>query len=150
MPACAINSLTRGKTICCRLRSVDAHDQQKRTLILLKWNFDEVVLSYDSHNSQWRSADACKGHSFCQRIGHILDNESLREYASSLIAWKALRRTRTLFRVDQRSKTTSHLKRYSDTVQHGELRSYRGSWFVNEFFLQFSLFNVHDTFKAGN
>ena len=35
-------------------------------------------------------------------------------------------------------KTTSHLKRYSDAVQHGELRSDRGSWFVNEFFLQFS------------
>ena len=35
------------------------------------------------------------------------------------------------------TKTTSHLKRYSDTVQHRELRSDRGSWFVNEFFLQF-------------
>ena len=35
-------------------------------------------------------------------------------------------------------------------MQHGELRSDRGSWFVNEFSLQFSLFNIHDTFKAGN
>ena len=34
--------------------------------------------------------------------------------------------------------------------QHGELRSDRGSRLVNEFFLQFSLFNIHDTFKAGN
>ena len=34
-------------------------------------------------------------------------------------------------------------------MQHGELRSDRGSWFVNEFFLQFSLFNIYDTFKAG-
>ena len=50
--------------------------------------------------------------------------------------------------MDQRSKTTSHSKRYSDTVQHRELRSDRGSWFINEFFLQFSLFNIHDTFKA--
>ena len=41
-------------------------------------------------------------------------------------------------------------KRYSDTVQYGELRSDRGSWFINEFFLQFSLFNIHDTFKAGD
>ena len=39
--------------------------------------------------------------------------------------------------MDQRSKTTSHKKRYSDTVQHRELRSDRGSWFTNEFFLQF-------------
>ena len=41
-------------------------------------------------------------------------------------------------------------KRYSDTVQHGDLRSDRGSWLVNEFFLQFSLFDIHDAFKAGN
>ena len=40
-------------------------------------------------------------------------------------------------------------KRYSDTVQHGELRSDRGSWLVSEFFLQFSLFHINDTFKAG-
>ena len=47
-------------------------------------------------------------------------------------------------------KTTCHLKRYSDTVQHRELRSDRGSWFVSEFFLQFALFNIHVTFKAGD
>ena len=41
-------------------------------------------------------------------------------------------------------------KRYSDTVQHGELRSDRGSWFINEFFLKLAFFNIHDTFKAGN
>ena len=39
-------------------------------------------------------------------------------------------------------------KRDSDAVQHGELRSDRGSWFVNVF-LQFSLFNLNDTFKTG-
>ena len=47
-------------------------------------------------------------------------------------------------------KTTSHLKRDSDTVQRGELRSDRGSWLVSEFFLQFSLFNINDTFKTGD
>ena len=52
--------------------------------------------------------------------------------------------------MDQRSKTTSHWKRYADTVQHRELRSDHGSKFVNEFFLQFSLFNIHDTFKLGD
>ena len=51
--------------------------------------------------------------------------------------------------MDQRSKTTSHLKRDSDTMQHGELRSYRGSRLVNEFFLPFSSFNFNDTFKTG-
>ena len=44
-----------------------------------------------SFNRQWKSADASRGYSVCQRIGKILDFESLREYASSLIARKALR-----------------------------------------------------------
>ena len=50
------------------------------------------------------------------------------------------------------SKVKNHisLKTDSDTVQHGELRSDRASWFVNVFFLQFSFFNNYDTFKAGN
>ena len=34
-------------------------------------------------------------------------------------------------------KTTSHQKRDSDTMQHGELRSYRGSRLVSQFFLRF-------------
>ena len=37
------------------------------------------------------------------------------------------------------NKTTSPQKRDSDTMQHGELRSYRGSRLFSEFFLQFSL-----------
>ena len=40
--------------------------------------------------------------------------------------------------MDQLSKTTSHLKRDSDYLQHGELRSDRGSRLVIEFFLLFS------------
>ena len=34
-------------------------------------------------------------------------------------------------------------------MQHGELRSDRGSWLVIEFFIQFSFFNINDTFKTG-
>ena len=34
-------------------------------------------------------------------------------------------------------------------MQHGELRSHRGSRLVSEFFLQFSFFNINDTFKTG-
>ena len=33
-------------------------------------------------------------------------------------------------------------------MQHGELRSDRGSRLVNEFFLRFSSFNFIDTFKT--
>ena len=35
-------------------------------------------------------------------------------------------------------------------MQQGDLRSDRGSWFINEFFLKFAFFNIHDIFKAGN
>ena len=34
-------------------------------------------------------------------------------------------------------------------MQYGELRSYRGSRLVNEFFFRFSSFNFNDTFKTG-
>ena len=34
-------------------------------------------------------------------------------------------------------------------MQHGELRSYRGSRLVSEFVLRFSSFNFKDSFKTG-
>ena len=43
--------------------------------------------------------------------------------------------------MDQRSKTTSHKKRDSDTLQHGKIRSNRGSRHVIEFFNQFAIIN---------
>ena len=49
--------------------------------------------------------------------------------------------------INGQKATTSHYKTYSDTVQHRERRSDRGSWFVNEFFLQFSFFNINGTFR---
>ena len=51
--------------------------------------------------------------------------------------------------LDQRSKTTSHEKRYSNTEYYGEFRSVRGSMLVSMFFLQFSFFNINDTLKTG-
>ena len=50
----------------------------------------------DSHNSQWRSADAWRGNNLRQRIGYLLDSENSRRYASSVVARKALRGSRTL------------------------------------------------------
>ena len=41
-------------------------------------------------------------------------------------------------------------KRDSNTVQHGELRSDRGSWFINKFFFKLAFFNINDTFKTGD
>ena len=40
-------------------------------------------------------------------------------------------------------------KRDSDSLQHGELRSYLGSRLDDEFFLRFLSFNFNDTFKTG-
>ena len=48
-----------------------------------------------------------------------------------------------------KKKKTSHLKRESDTMQYGELRSYRGSRLVNESVLQLLSVNFKDTFKTG-
>ena len=44
-------------------------------------------------------------------------------------------------------KTTSHNKRDSDTKQHGELRSYRGSRLVK--FVLWIFINFNDSFKTG-
>ena len=33
--------------------------------------------------------------------------------------------------------------------KYWKLRTNRGSWFINEFFLKFSSFNINDTFKTG-
>ena len=68
------------------------------------------MLSYDSHNRQWRSANPRRGFSVCQRIAHILDYESPRKHASSIVARKALRWKRIFLWMDQWSKTTSHKK----------------------------------------
>ena len=84
------------------------YDQQKGLEWCWNGYLDEIVQSYDSHNSQWKSADAWRGNSFWQRIGKILDNESPRGYAISFISRKALQRTRILLWMDQRSKTTCH------------------------------------------
>ena len=49
--------------------------------------------------------------------------------------------------MDQWSKTTSHLKRYSDTVQYVELRSHCGSRLVK--FVLWIFINLKDTFETG-
>ena len=87
-----------------------------------------------------------------QRIGYILDNESPRGYASSFIAREGFSMNTDILM--NGSTVKNHLskkkkKRYLDTMQHGELRSDRGSRLVNEFFLRFLSFNFNDTFKTG-
>ena len=83
----------------------------------------------------------------CQRIGYILEYESPRKHASSIIARKALRCKRVFLRMDQWSKTTSHQKRDSDTLQYGELRSCCGSRLVK--FVLWIFIDLKDTFETG-
>ena len=87
---------------------------------------------------------------YVKELGIILDNESPRRNASSFIARKALRWKRIFLWMDQWSKTTSHLKRDSNAMQYGELRSYFGSRLVSEFVLRFWSVNFKDTFKTGD
>ena len=49
--------------------------------------------------------------------------------------WKCSIVARVFQRMDQWSKTTSHQKRDSDNLWHGELRSNRGSWLDKFFFM---------------
>ena len=112
------------------------------------WNgyFDETVQSYDSHNRQWRSANAWRGNCVCQRIGKILDYESPREHVSSIVARKALRWKQVFLWMDQWSKITSHQKRESDALQYGELRSYCGSGLVK--FVLWIFIDFKNTFET--
>ena len=77
----------------------------------------------------------------------FLDNESLRGFASSFIARKALRWTRIFIRVDQRSKTTSHLKRLQCNTENFVPIVVPG---LSASSSSVILFNIHDTFKVGD
>ena len=130
-----MNNLTKGQkkngdeNVVAVLKKHEWYDRTTLGLRRSRYGAAEVFFD-DGYNSRWRSADAWRGHSLCQRIGYILDNESPRGYVSSFLVRNAFRRTRILIKVDQRSKTTSHQKRYSNTVWYEKLRTNRGSWFV--------------------
>ena len=100
---------TWGTRNCCGLRSVDAHDQQKRTWIFAEMDtLTKIAQSYDSHNRQWRSVYAWRGNSVCQRFRFIRHSTNRRGYARSPIAWKTLRISLIFLWVDQWSKTTPY------------------------------------------
>ena len=69
MSTFAINNWTKRKRICCGLRCVDAHDQQKGFECRWIGNRDDIKKSNDGCDSQLWSADAWRGHSLFQKIG---------------------------------------------------------------------------------
>ena len=103
-----------------------------------KDTWTKIVSSCDCHDRQWRSANAWRGNCVCQKnwVYSWLWKvpRGIRQQYLSL--GKLCDEKRIFLRIDQRSK--KHIwKRDSDTMQHGELRSDRGSRLVIEFFLQF-------------
>ena len=109
------------------------------------------LISYIHHTNEYRQCCyATQNNNADWGLFQDLILQETLKMPGSFIARKALRWTRIILWMDQRSKTTSHWKRYSDTVQQGELRSDRNSKLVNEFFIQFSSFHHNDTFKAGD
>ena len=64
----------------------------------------------DGFYSQWWSADEWRGHCLCQRVGKFLTLKVLEDTPAVFIARKALRWTRILIRVDQRSKNPHLIK----------------------------------------
>ena len=99
--------------ICCRLRRADCIWSAKKCLEWC-WNgyFDEIVQSCDCQLRQWRSADAWRGNGACQRIGYILDCESFRKHASSIVDRKVFCDEKRVFLTNgfNGPKTTSHYK----------------------------------------
>ena len=99
---------TRGKRICCRLRSVNAHDQQKGFEFRWIGNRDDIEKSDDGHNSQWRSADAWRGHSYVKELDMFLTMKVLEDTPAVLSLVKLCDEHGYSYEWDQRSKTTSH------------------------------------------
>ena len=73
------NPQTWGTRTCCRLRSVDAHDQHKGLEFCWNGYFDDFEKSYDGHNSQWWSADAWRATLFVKELEKFLTMKLLED-----------------------------------------------------------------------
>ena len=79
-----------------------------------------------------------KRHQFCVIELDVFFSLKVLENTPALLSLgKLCVKKRRFLQVEQLPKTMSHLKRDSDTMRHGELRSYRGFRLVNEFVFQF-------------
>ena len=137
-----------GKT-CCRLRRVDAHDQQKGFEFRWNGNRKHLKKSDDGGNSQRRGANKRRGNSVCQRIGVILYSNASRGYTCSSVTRKTLRRSWEKLPLDQWSETTSHQKWLEDQLQLSEVRTLRCSWSIDKF-LNFIFTYFSYIFIAGH
>ena len=104
--------------------------------------------SYDSHNRQWRVQTHEEATVHVKEL-HIFLTMKVLEDTPAVLSLGKLCDEHGYSHEWINGQEPLSLKRDSDNLQYGEFRSYRGSWLVSEFFLQFSLFNINDTFKAG-
>ena len=84
---------------------------------------------------------------YVKELDIFLTMKVLENTSAVLSLGKTLRRKRIFLRMDPWSKTTSHQKRDSDTLQYGELRSYCGSRLIK--FVLWIFINFKDTFETG-
>ena len=98
----------RGKTLCCKFWSVNAHAKQERSELSWTEGRSSIQKPYNGYHSQWTSAN--KWGSNSSRPWALRDGANPRGHACSLVERQALRRTRIFIWVDQWSKTTANTK----------------------------------------
>ena len=103
--------------------------------------------SDDGCYRQWRSATNDEATVYVKEMDFFV-TVKIRRYTSSSLTWKTLRRSRIFIWVDQWSKTTSHWRWQTNTMQHGKLRTDRCPWFIDQFF-QFSYTYISTIVTAG-
>ena len=84
---------------------------------------------------------------YVKELGISLTMKVLENTPAVLSLGKLCDEKKVFLRMDQWSKTTSHLKRDSDNFQYGELRSHCGTRFVKFIFL--IVIDLKDTFETG-
>ena len=110
------------------------HMISRKELYSAELETDDFQVSDDSHNSQWRSADAWRGYSVCQRIGYFLTMKVLEDTPAVLSLGKLC--DDHGYSCEWTSGQKPCLIKYgcSDTMQYGKQRSNRGPMVIDDFF----------------
>ena len=110
VPACA-NFQTWGTRICCRPRSVDAYDQQKRTWILLKW-----IL--------WRRREVLRqSQQPMEKCRRMKRPQLMSKYWISSWQWKSSRIRQQFYRSESFAMNTDTLMNGSTVKNHTSLKN---------------------------
>ena len=109
VPAC-INSWTWGTRICCRTPVRQCIWSAKKDLSDAEMDTLTKSCSPTTVRTANREVQTHEESTVyvCQGVEYVLDYESPRKHANSIVAWKAFRWKKIFLWMDQRSKTTSH------------------------------------------